>query len=109
MPKEKAKQNKDVDSRSTKTTITEDEDYNLSETSMILDDGSENTFKIKNREVVHEHIIYKELAVNLGRSAIRNALGKVAKYPYLMFMDCDSKVVRKDFIKKYFLQTYQPN
>lgn len=41
---------------------------------------------------------------NLGRSVIRNVLGKAAKYPYLLFMDCDSKVVSNDYIEKYMAQ-----
>ncbi len=46
-------------------------------------------------------VVYQEMTKNLGRSAIRNVLGKAAQFPYLLFMDCDSKVVTGDFIKTY--------
>ncbi len=38
---------------------------------------------------------------NLGRSAIRNALGRAARHDWLLFMDCDSRVVSAHFIKNY--------
>ncbi|MEZ4961494.1 MAG: glycosyltransferase [Saprospiraceae bacterium] len=67
-----------------------------------FDDGSSESFKKTNREIRGlEHLVYRELEQNLGRSAIRNALGKAARFPFLLFMDCDSKVVRKDFIQNY--------
>lgn len=67
-----------------------------------FDDGSKKLFKQKNRFVEGlEHIRYKELSENVGRSAIRNQLAQAARYEYLLFMDCDSKVVADDFIKKY--------
>ena len=73
-----------------------------------FDDGSESSYKEKNREIETDHVIYREMPKNLGRSAIRNTLGMAAKYPYLLFMDCDSKVVKKDFIKHY-VEHLSPN
>ena len=70
-----------------------------------FDDGSGEDYKTINRRVKSEHIQYQELPKNLGRSAIRNALGKAAKFPYLLFMDCDSKVVRADYMEKYIRET----
>jgi glycosyltransferase involved in cell wall biosynthesis len=73
-----------------------------------FDDGSGENFKEKNRELSRfNNLIYKELPQNLGRSAIRNALGRAARFPWLLFMDCDSKVVSPDFIQKY-LNSIQP-
>jgi len=69
---------------------------------LCFDDGSDLAFKKKNRQVKElARVIYEELPENLGRSKIRNELGKAAKYDYLLFMDCDSKVVSDDFIRKY--------
>ena len=68
---------------------------------LCFDDGSENRFKEINKEVGKGRVAYQEMTKNLGRSAIRNKLAEAAKYPYLLFMDCDSKVVRSDYIQKY--------
>ena len=73
-----------------------------------FDDLSKKSYRKINSEVKCNTVKYFELEKNLGRSAIRNALGKTAKYPYLLFMDCDSKVLRKDFIKTY-LSHLEPN
>ncbi len=70
-----------------------------------FDDGSTPDFKQKNQEIWKwPNVIYREMPQNLGRSAIRNALGKAARFEYLLFMDCDSKVVSLDFIEKYLQQ-----
>ncbi len=69
---------------------------------LCFDDGSTPEFKTLNKEIWKlPNVIYREMPTNLGRSAIRNALGKAARFDYLLFMDCDSKVVSSDFIKKY--------
>jgi glycosyltransferase involved in cell wall biosynthesis len=69
------------------------------------DDGSMPDFKQMNQEIwKRPNVIYREMPQNLGRSAIRNALGKAARFDYLLFMDCDSKVVSPDFIEKYLQQ-----
>lgn len=47
------------------------------------------------------NINYTELPENLGRSKIRNWLGKSAYFEYLLFLDGDSGVRDKNFIKKY--------
>ncbi len=67
-----------------------------------LDDGSTTAFKEKNRTIKeYTHLTYQELPQNLGRSKIRNRLGELAKYDQLLFMDCDSKVVREDYMAHY--------
>ena len=70
-----------------------------------LDDGSTISFKKNNQSVkTLEGVIYQELPQNLGRSKIRNRLAERAQYPYLLYMDCDSKVVRQDYIQSYINQ-----
>lgn len=46
-------------------------------------------------------IRYEELPENIGRAAIRNLLAERARFPYLLYMDCDSAVVRADYIEQY--------
>ncbi len=77
---------------------------------LCFDDGSQENFKQLHRPFFEKktgNIVYCELPQNLGRSAIRNALGRAARFPWLLFMDCDSFVVRDDYIEKYLahLQT----
>lgn len=67
-----------------------------------LDDGSQNTIKEKNANLLSiSNVKYIELNQNIGRAAIRNRLSEIAEYPYLLFLDVDSKVVRKDYIQTY--------
>ena len=69
---------------------------------LLFDDGSSKKIKIANRQVRQfSEVLYEELPKNIGRSAIRNHLADRASYPYLLFMDCDSAVVRNDYIAKY--------
>lgn len=38
---------------------------------------------------------------NIGRAAIRNLLAKEARYPNLIFIDCDAVVEKDDFLRSY--------
>jgi len=69
---------------------------------LCFDDMSQEKFRLKNRELASiMNINYTELSENLGRSRIRNWLGKSAYFDYLLFLDGDSAVRDRDFIKKY--------
>ncbi len=69
---------------------------------LCFDDGSDVKYKQKNGELAFKmNINYTELPENLGRSKIRNWLGKSAYFEYLLFLDGDSGVRDKNFIKKY--------
>lgn len=69
---------------------------------LCFDDGSKESYKVKNRELGSKmNINYTEMTENLGRSKIRNWLGKSAYFDYLLFLDGDSGVRDKHFIKKY--------
>jgi len=69
---------------------------------LCFDDGSAENYKVKNRELGSKmNINYTEMKENLGRSKIRNWLGKAAYFDYLLFLDGDSGVRDKHFIKKY--------
>lgn len=67
-----------------------------------FDDGSVDSIKEKHRPLAQlGKVRYEEMPENQGRSAIRNRLAAAAQYPYLLFMDGDSKVVTPDYIEKY--------
>ncbi|MCQ2279533.1 MAG: glycosyltransferase [Bacteroidales bacterium] len=69
---------------------------------LLLDDASEYDFQLKNACLdFEENVTYLQTYVNLGRSIARNTLAANAKYEYLLFIDCDAKVTKKDFLKKY--------
>lgn len=69
---------------------------------LCFDDGSQEDFLEMNRVVGQmKNAVWKEMPQNYGRSKIRNVLGKAAIFPYLIFMDCDSKVRTKNYIKSY--------
>lgn len=69
---------------------------------LCYDDGSTIDYKIKNQSIANfEKVVYQELPQNLGRSKIRNTLGAAAQFPYLLFMDCDSKVTDNQYISNY--------
>jgi len=70
---------------------------------LCLDDASpENQAKQANQLLQQlEHVVYQELADNLGRSAIRNKLVSIAKYDNVLFLDCDGALPKDDFIKNY--------
>lgn len=51
---------------------------------------------------------YVKSPENLGRSVVRNRLASMASYPYLLFMDCDSLVTRKNYISSY-IKNADPN
>lgn len=69
---------------------------------IVLDDNSEKSFKKMNRGIdklpgVH----YFELEKNIGRSGIRNRLAEMAKYSYLLYMDCDAEILYNDYLANY--------
>lgn len=76
---------------------------------IILDDGSSEEIQKENQPIAElAEVSYENLPKNLGRSLIRNTLGMRAKFPYLLFLDCDSYPTSKDFLKKY-LEHLAPN
>jgi glycosyltransferase involved in cell wall biosynthesis len=75
---------------------------------LLMDDASTEKFRINNRELEKlENVEYIQLASNLGRTGIRNRLAQTAAYQYLLFMDCDSKVVDDLYLERY-LPYFQP-
>lgn len=69
---------------------------------IVFDDCSFENFKIGNAAITNcSNVIYKELHQNISRAKIRNELAKNAKYPYLLFIDCDAEVISDDYIQSY--------
>lgn len=69
---------------------------------VIIDDDSEEEFKIFNRIIRDfDNTNYIELDNNVGRSKIRNLLIKEAMYDHLLIMDCDSQVESSQYISQY--------
>ncbi len=67
-----------------------------------LDDCSKPKFKTVNAVVNGlMGVNYVELSENIGRARIRNRLAKLARYERLLFLDSDTKVSSKKFIKNY--------
>lgn len=69
---------------------------------LVFDDASQIKYKEKNREIANLFCVnYVELTSNLGRSKIRNRLAKTAIYDKLLFLDSDSSIPYRKFIKNY--------
>lgn len=76
---------------------------------LCFDDGSIEKFRAINRELANMiHVNYTEMQENMGRSKIRNWLGKAAYFDYLLFLDGDSVIKSRNFIKTY-VSSAQPN
>ena len=69
-----------------------------------LEDASINCYQNAKIAEIKE-IKYQKLTHNIGRSAIRNLLAKKANSNWLLFIDCDSKLVNDNFIKNYKKKT----
>lgn len=70
-----------------------------------LDDGSQEKYRSINREIdTTPHVSYQELESNVGRSAIRNKLAKLAQKPHLLFIDCDSEVPDDQYLERYLVK-----
>ena len=73
-----------------------------------IEDGSSEMFlnhNIKNLQYVN-YIVNQE---NIGRSKIRNLLAKKAKFNWLLFIDCDSKINDNKFLSNYAQKMDQSN
>jgi glycosyltransferase involved in cell wall biosynthesis len=70
---------------------------------LCLDDASASTFQAANASIakISTQVKYEVLHTNLGRAAIRNVLARRAKYDFLLFLDCDAKVVHSKYIESY--------
>ena len=69
---------------------------------IILDDGSEPSFRNRHSQLSSvPHIQYLESATNNGRVRIRQKLAAAAAFEWLLFLDCDSKIVSDKFLETF--------
>ena len=69
---------------------------------IVIDDCSMMQFKKQNRAILELHgVQYEQLPENIGRSRLRNKLARVAKFSWLLFMDCDTEIENSDFFATY--------
>ena len=70
---------------------------------IVGDDSSTDieTNKLNQQITSLSHCVLKVNAVNLGRGSNRNALCKIATYPWILFLDCDTIPTTSSFIKNY--------
>jgi len=69
---------------------------------LLSDDASKEAFRKKNSLLESlPNVRYFQSEINLERAGNRNFLFKTAQYPYILFMDCDSKVSKKDYIRDF--------
>lgn len=68
---------------------------------ILIDDASKESFKKINSSLESETVRYIELEENIGRAKIRNLFIEYATNPYLIFLDCDAKVLTKEYLRNY--------
>ncbi|MFT6850824.1 MAG: glycosyltransferase involved in cell wall biosynthesis [Sphingobacteriales bacterium] len=69
---------------------------------IVHDDASAEAQKAINKPLNRlEKVSYKEHPENLGRAKIRNRLAEDAKFPYILFLDCDSSLPGTEFLQRY--------
>lgn len=66
-----------------------------------IDDCSDISFQLANRETCNKYGKYIQLEQNVGRAKIRNLFLDHAQYNHLLFLDCDSVIFSSRFLKKY--------
>lgn len=69
---------------------------------LCIDDGSDPKFIQLNQQILSfSQTRYEVLSRHLGRVAIRNKLAQEARFPFLLFLDNDSRILQPDFITRY--------
>ena len=69
---------------------------------VLVDDASDESYLIANEKVRNnKNVVYILNDHNIGRAAIRNKLADAARFPYLLFMDCDTTVTHDDLLMRF--------
>ncbi len=71
---------------------------------IVADDCSTDKAILEKNRIVaesHENCRFFALSHNIGRAAIRNYMADESRYDKLLFLDCDSAVRSKKFLRKY--------
>ncbi|SEQ28152.1 glycosyltransferase family 2 protein [Epilithonimonas lactis] len=69
---------------------------------ILIDDASSQEFVNINKNLETKVSQFIFLEKNIGRSKIRNLFLKYTNSEYLLFLDCDGKVINENFLKTYF-------
>lgn len=73
---------------------------------ILIDDASSHYFREINEKECQKHQ-YIKLAKNIGRSRIRNLFLDYVSYENLLFLDCDSLIIKDNFIVNYIKRLQQ--
>lgn len=75
---------------------------------ILIDDASKEECKLINKEIQNSIHQFVFLEKNIGRSRIRNLFLQYTAGEFLLFLDCDGKIVGENFLKNYiqFIQEY---
>ncbi len=68
---------------------------------LILEDGSDQYKEDNYKLDSYSEVQYFDFNNNKGRSFARNFLADKAHFDYLLFIDCDAKVIDNEFLNKY--------
>ena len=68
---------------------------------ILIDDASTKDFVKVNKSLKEVANLFIFLKKNIGRSAIRNLFLKYASGDFLLFLDCDAKIISEKFLKNY--------
>lgn len=75
---------------------------NLDAEIILIDDASGQEFVNINKNLKTKVNQFIFLDKNIGRSKIRNLFLKYTNSEYLLFLDCDGKIINANFLKTYF-------
>ena len=68
-----------------------------------MDDGSDGFALTANQSLENSRaVLFYRHEKNEGRMQTRQKLSGLARYEYLLFLDCDSKIIKDDFLSTYF-------
>ncbi|WP_333851353.1 glycosyltransferase family 2 protein [Epilithonimonas sp.] len=78
---------------------------------ILIDDASNTEFINKNKNLEETVSQFVFLDKNIGRSKIRNLFLNYSHSEYLLFLDCDGKIISHTFLKNYidFINTKNPD
>lgn len=68
---------------------------------ILIDDASVESIRKVNQSLQSPNVKLIELENNIGRAKIRNRFIEYAQNPYLLFLDCDAKIISKEFLSNY--------
>ena len=68
---------------------------------ILIDDASTKDFVKVNKSLKEVANLFIFLEKNIGRSSIRNLFLKYASGDFLLFLDCDAKIISENFLQNY--------